>query len=223
MKNESFPVDLMVLEIERGRRTENSQHPWQTDTAVSKISWTWIINENYQSSDFLIDELVDIVNKNGNLLFSVGPKPDGTIGEKEAQFLRDFGAWLKVNGEAIYGTRPLNMFGEGPAKFPAGETRFKNKHHTEYNEVESVAADVRFTSKGDVLYAVSLGWPDDDNFRINTLRKGIPHESRKIESIEFLGASNDVNWTQKDEELLIKTDGIKPCDAAYAFRIKFAK
>ena len=121
----------MVLDIERGRRTESSKLPWQTDTAVGKISWTWIINENYKSSDFLIDELVDIVSKNGNLLLSIGPKPDGTIGTSEAAILKDFGDWLKLNGEAIYGTRPWKVFGEGPAKFAAGETRFKNKHHTE--------------------------------------------------------------------------------------------
>jgi len=70
--------------------------------------------------------------------------------------LEDFRAWLKINGEAIYETRPWKIYGEGPAKFAAGETKHNNKHHTEYNDVESVAADVRFTAKGEVLYATSL-------------------------------------------------------------------
>lgn len=223
MKNESFPEDLMVLDIERGRRTESSPLPWQTDTAVGKISWTWIINENYKSSDFLIDELVDIVSKNGNLLLSIGPKPDGTIGEKEAEILRDFGKWLKLNGEAIYGTRPWKVFGEGPAKFAAGKTRFKNKHHTEYDDVESVAADVRFTVKGDVLYAISLGWPEDDTFRIETLRSGNPHAPQSIDSIDFLGSSGKLNWKQTDDALVIETDGNRPCEAAFVFRIKFSE
>ncbi len=221
MRYESFPEDLMVLDIERGRRTETSPLPWQTDTAVGKISWTWIINENYKSSDFLIDELVDIVSKNGNLLLSIGPKPDGTIGERETAILNDFGAWLKVNGEAIYGTRPWKIYGEGPAKFAEGETKHKNKHHTEYDDVESVAADVRFTQKDNALYAISLGWPEDDTFRIETLRSGNPHEPRSIASIDFISGSGKIEWTQTSESLLIKTDGNKPCEAAYAFRIKF--
>lgn len=221
MRFDSFPVDLMVLDIERGRLSEASEHPWQTDTAVGKVSWTWIINENYKSSDFLIDELVDIVSKNGNLLLSIGPKPDGTIGQNEAAILRDFGDWLKLNGEAIYGTRPWKTYGEGPAKFAAGTSEFKNKHHTEYDDVDSVAADIRFTAKDEVLYAISLGWPEDDTFRITTLRQGNPHEAREIASVEFVSGGGKIDWTQTDEALVIGTDGNPPCEAAYVFRIRF--
>lgn len=221
MRYESFPEDLMVLDIERGRRTETSPHPWQTDTAVGKISWTWIINENYKSSDFLIDELVDIVSKNGNLLLSIGPKPDGTIGENEAAILKDFGKWLEINGEAIYGTRPWKLYGEGPAKFAEGKTKFKNKHHTEYNDVESVAADVRFTSKGETLYAISLAWPEDSKFRIESLAKDNPHESKPVASVEFVSGSNEIDWEQTEDALTIQTQGEQPCEAAYVFRIRF--
>ena len=223
MRYESFPEDLIVLDIERGRRSETSPHPWQTDTAVGKVSWTWIINENYKSSDFLIDELVDIVSKNGNLLLSIGPRPDGTIGEQETRILRDFGAWLKINGEAIYGTRPWKIHGEGPAKFAQGKTKFKNKHHTEYDDVESVAADIRFTAKDDTLYAISLAWPENGQFHIKTLRSGNEYEPRPIASVEFISGDSQIDWSQTDEELLIKTNGKKPCHAAYAFRIRFAK
>ncbi|MFG0289915.1 MAG: alpha-L-fucosidase [Rhodopirellula sp. JB044] len=222
MRFESFPEDLMVLDIERGRRSEASKLPWQTDTAVGKISWTWIINENYKSSDFLIDELVDIVSKNGNLLLSIGPKPDGTIGERETAILRDFGAWLKINGEAIYGTRPWKVYGEGPAKFAAGKNRFKHQHHTEYNDVESVAADIRFTSKNETLYAISLAWPEDGTFQIETLRRGSPHITQPIASVDFISGSQKITWEQTDEALIIQTNQEKPCEAAYAFRIRFA-
>ncbi|MEM8945289.1 MAG: alpha-L-fucosidase [Planctomycetota bacterium] len=220
MRFESFPEDLMVLDIERGRRSHTSQHPWQTDTAVGKNSWTWIINENYKTSDFLIDELVDIVSKNGNLLLSIGPRPDGTIGEHETIILRDFGAWLQRNGEAIYGTRPWKTYGEGPAKFAEGKTKFKNKHHTEYSDVESEAADIRFTAKGDLLYAISLGWPENGIFKIESLADGNVYESRPIASVEFISGSGKINWAQTEEALVIETNGKRPCDAAYAFRIR---
>ncbi len=223
MRFDSFPVDLMVLDIERGRLSESSEHPWQTDTAVGKVSWTWIINENYKSSDFLIDELVDIVSKNGNLLLSVGPKPDGTIGENEAGILKDFGEWLKLNGEAIYGTRPWKVYGEGPSKFAEGKTEHKNKHHTEYSDVESVAADIRFTTKDDAVYATSLAWPEDGTFRIESLSMGNPHESRPVASVDFLSAADPVEWEQTNEALVIKTDGSKPCEAAYSFKIGFSQ
>ncbi|TWT40626.1 alpha-L-fucosidase [Botrimarina hoheduenensis] len=222
MRYESFPEDLMVLDIERGRRSEASEHPWQTDTAVGKVSWTWIINENYKSSEFLIDELVDIVSKNGNLLLSIGPKPDGTIGEAEASILRDIGSWLRLNGEAIYGTRPWKIYGEGPAKFAQGETEFKNKHHTEHTDVASTAADIRFTAKGDRLYATSLAWPDDGVFRIKTLRTGNLYEQRPVATVAFLSGTEEVDWTQSEEELSIRVASDPPCEAAYVFRITFA-
>ncbi|MEM6690012.1 MAG: alpha-L-fucosidase [Planctomycetota bacterium] len=223
MRNESFPEDLMVLDIERGRRNELSPLPWQTDTAVGKISWTYVVNENYKSSDFLIDELVDIVSKNGNLLLSIGPKSDGTIGENEERILKDFGEWLRLNGEAIYGTRPWKVYGEGPSKFAQGNTEHKNKHHTEYNDVESVAEDIRFTSKGDDLFAISLGWPTDGRFQIKTLAAGNPYDSRTIASVDFLSGNNLIDWSQTDEGLVIQASGAAPCEAAFAFRIRFSQ
>ena len=222
MRYESFPEDLIVLDLERGRMTGLHPLPWQTDTAVGKISWTYIINENYKTSDFLIDQLVDVVSKNGCLLLSVGPKADGTIGENETAILKDFGRWLELNGEAVFETRPWKRYGEGPSTFGDKLTQdFKRAHHTETSDVASVAEDIRFTVKDDVLYAISLGWPDDGSFRIKSLRKGNPDEPRAVASVEFLSGSGAIKWKQTDESLVIETDGKKPCEAAYAFRIRF--
>lgn len=215
MKYESFPEDLIVLDIERGRMSDINPLPWQTDTAVGKVSWTYVINENYKTPDYLIDEFVDIVSKNGCLLLSVGPKADGTIGENETAILQAFGRWLRLNGEAIYGTRPWKVYGEGPTQVSTG-------HHTEHENVDSVAADIRFTTKGDALYAISLGWPEDGVFKIESLAEGNPHDSRSIASVEFLSGESDIKWQQTDAALVIQTDGKRPCDAAYAFRIKFS-
>lgn len=224
MRFDSFPEDLIVLDIERGRMTDSYPLPWQTDTAVGKVSWTYIINENYKTSDFLITQLVDIVSKNGNLLLSIGPKADGTIGEQETAILKDFGAWLDINGEAIYETRPWKIYGEGPTTY--GENRpdkYKHNHHTEYYDVDPGAADIRFTAKGETLYAISLGWPDNDVFRIESLRRGNPHETRSVASVEFIGApGSSVSWEQAEDALVIETDGQRPPRTAYTFRIRFS-
>ena len=98
--------------------------------------------------------MVDIVSKNGCLLLATGPKADGTIAEESKNIFREIGAWLKLNGEAIYGTRPWQVFGEGP-------TQLSTDHHSEHENQENVAADIRFTQKNGMLYATSQGalWP----------------------------------------------------------------
>ncbi len=214
MKGNSFPEDLIVLDLERGRMSDINPQPWQTDTAVGKMSWTYVHNENYKTSDYLIDEMVDIVSKNGCFLLSIGPKADGTIGENETRILKDFGVWLKINGEAIYDTRPWKIYGEGPTQISTG-------HHSEHKNKDSVAADIRFTTKNDTLYAVSLGWPENGEFSIKSLAKGNPYEKREIESIQFISANAEAEWTQTDECLSIRTTEGAPCQAAYAFRIEF--
>ena len=83
MKNESFPEDLIVLDIERGRMDDIRELPWQTDTATAKNSWSYIEGVEFKTSGNLLDELIDIVSKNGCLLLNVGPKSDGTITEEE--------------------------------------------------------------------------------------------------------------------------------------------
>ena len=107
------------------------------------------------------------------------------------------------------------------SKFAEGKTKFKNKHHTEYDDVESVAADIRFTSKDNILYAISLDWPEDGIFRIKTLKSGSKYLSRDIDSVDFLSSPVEINWSQSNEALEIRTNGNKPCRAAYAFKIKF--
>ncbi|MDZ8117841.1 alpha-L-fucosidase [Pontiella sp. NLcol2] len=213
MKNASFPEDLIVLDIERGRMSEIRKLPWQTDTAVGKFSWGYIQGEQYKTSDYLLDELIDIVSKNGCLLLNIGPKADGTIPEEDKAILREMGAWLKLNGEAIYGSRPWKIYGEGPTKISAG-------HHSEQENADNVSADIRFTQKGDTLYAISLGWPEDGAFNITSLAAGNPLESRPVKTVEFI-SGGAVVWKQTPQGLAIQVQGDKPCEAAYVFRINY--
>ncbi|PWJ55005.1 alpha-L-fucosidase [Dyadobacter jejuensis] len=214
MKYPSFPEDLIVLDLERGRMDAIFKYPWQTDTSIGKRSWGYIKDEDYKTSDYLLDELVDIVSKNGCLLLNVGPKADGTIAEEARQILTEMGAWLEVNGEVVYDTRPWKIFGEGPTKVSQG-------NHSEKNNKDAGAEDIRFTTKNGVLYATALGWPEDGSFIIKSLAQGNPNESRKIAKVEFISGKNKIHWKQTALGLEIDTKGQKPGPAAYAFRITF--
>lgn len=215
MKYKAFPEDLIVLDIERGRMDSTYKYPWQTDTSVGEISWGYTKNEKYKSYDYLLDELIDIVSKNGCLLLNIGPKADGTIPEEAEEILLQMGQWLEKNGEAVFETRPWITFGEGPTKVSQG-------HHSEKNNKDSGPEDIRFTTKGELLYATSLGWPEDGTFTVKSLAKGNPYDSRKIESVEFISGANKMSWKQKADGLKLKVKGEKPCDAAFSFRIHFS-
>ena len=109
-----------VLDLERGQLGDIRPLYWQTDTSMSNKSWGYIKDDTFKSPEFVIDQLIDIVSKNGNLLLNIGPRSDGTIPDEVQRVLLDVGAWLNINGEAIYGTRPWRTYGEGPTKVAAG-------------------------------------------------------------------------------------------------------
>ncbi|HOH30831.1 MAG TPA: alpha-L-fucosidase, partial [Candidatus Hydrogenedentes bacterium] len=119
-KNASFPDKAAVLDVERGTLDHTRDQFWQTDTSASIRSWGYIENDTFRSPTSLIHELVDIVSKNGCLLLNIGPHPDGAIPEEAQKILREIGRWLKINGEAIYDTRPWTKFGEGPTQSASG-------------------------------------------------------------------------------------------------------
>ncbi|QBG45926.1 alpha-L-fucosidase [Verrucomicrobia bacterium S94] len=214
MKYHCFPEDVIVLDIERGRMSDIYKYPWQTDTSVGKISWGYIENEEYKTADYLLDELIDIVSKNGCLLLNIGPKADGTIPKEAEEILLSMGEWMDVNGEALFNTRPWKIYGEGPTKVNKG-------HHSEKNNEEAGYKDIRFTTKGDVLYATALGWPKNGKFLIKSLAKNNPHESRRIKSVQFVSGKNHLRWKQTRKGLELNVHGKKPCEAAYVFKVEF--
>ena len=148
----SCPTAWPCWDVERGKLPGIRAGVWQTDTSVSERSWGYIAGRTFKSATTLIHDLVDIVSKNGNLLLNVGPAPDGTIPEEAETRLRALGAWLAINGEAIYGTRPWERFGEGHTPVGAG-------HFTESKNAPLTAQDIRFTTRDGALYATLLGWP----------------------------------------------------------------
>ena len=180
---------------------------------MSIRSWGYIDNATFKSPEFIIHQLVDIVSKNGNLLLNIGPRSDGTIPAEVQQVLRDLGAWLKVNGEAIYGTRPWRVFGEGPTKVQEGSF-----HDTDTQPY--TPEDVRFTANRGTLYAIALGWPGNRELVIHSVGRGTEGEE-PVQLVELLGSGRKLTFEQSPEALHIRLPENAPGKYAYSFRIRF--
>ena len=209
---ESFPDKAGVLDIERGQLGAIRAYFWQTDTAVAKNSWGYVQNQDYKTVDSIVDDLVDIVSKNGALLLNIGPKPDGTIPEHEQSMLIEIGRWLKINGEAIYGTRPWKIFGEGSTQVVEGSFGdTKRKPFT--------GEDIRFTTRAGKLYAIDLAWPVNGKLVVKSLAKVPGQKQANVKSVRLLGHSGKLDWKQSDEGLVVTLPTERPCDHAFAFEI----
>jgi len=201
-----------VLDLERGQLGEIRPLYWQTDTSISNKSWGYIKNDTFKSPQFVVQQLIDIVSKNGNLLLNIGPKPDGTIPDEVQQVLRDVGSWLAVNGDAIYGTRPWRVYGEGPTQVAAGS--FHDTDTANYT-----AEDFRFTTKGNALYAIEMGWSAGGEAVIHSL--GTTVGSRKVESVTLLGSDARIQARQEADGLHLQLPAQVPGKYAYVFRVLF--
>jgi alpha-L-fucosidase len=201
-----------VMDLERGQLGDIRPLCWQTDTSISNKSWGYIKEDTFKSPEFVVHQLVDIVSKNGNLLLNIGPKSDGTIPDEVQKVLLDVGAWLKVNGEAIYGTRPWRIYGEGPTKVAAGS--FHDTDTAHYTE-----EDFRFTAKGESLYVIGLGWPTNAQAVIHALAQATGSEH--VQSVALLGSDAKLPFEQNRDGLHVRLPAKAPTKYAYALRITF--
>jgi alpha-L-fucosidase len=202
-----------VLDIERGQLSGIQERTWQTDTSVSNRSWGYIENDTFKTPQFVVQQLADIVSKNGNLLLNIGPRSDGTIPQPVQQVLLDVGAWLKVNGAAIYGTRPWTIFGEGPTKVEAGSF-----HDTDTKPY--TAEDFRFTTKDGALYAIEMAWPKSGEALIHSLPANTVGTSR-VTAVTLLANGSHLTFSQKEDGLHIQVPNEAPGSLAFAYRIDF--
>lgn len=205
-KHDAFMFGSAVVDVERGQFAECKPYFWQTDTAAARNSWCYTKNQEYKTAEEIVRSLVDIVSKNGTLLLNIGPKPDGSIPDGDKEILKQIGKWLKINGEAIYGTQYWRFFGEGPTKVSEGQ-------FTDKAEIEFTKEDIRFTVKGSKLYATVLSYPEDGKIVIKSLAEQDasikPLFHGIIEDVEVLGFDEKPAWYRNEEGLHITTKDVK--------------
>ena len=235
-KTDAF-VSGQVMDYEREGRApmELTDWVWQPDDPITN-KFGYVEGMKPYPADQFVWKLVENVSKNGNLLLNISPRADGTIPQEQQDVLLAIGRWLDVNGEAIYGSRPWTRYGEGPAADAAADAMVKARaagfagRINGKNQGSPLVAggglprsgykpqDIRFTTHGDTLYATLMCWPGAEA-TIASLARGNPVQG-KIESVEMLGHSGNLKFSQDADGLKVELPSEKPCDYAYVLKIK---
>jgi alpha-L-fucosidase len=205
----------LTRDFEAALEDKLQEDPWQTDACIGGWHYSRPIFENhrYQKASLIIPMFVDIVSKNGNLLLNIPLPGHGEPDSDEMAFLNELIDWQEINSEAIKGTRPWKVYGEGPS------TKAPKIGSYQLNRLKFDATDVRFATKGDALYAIALGWPSDGKFLITSLANGSANYPGQIAKVELLGSKSNVSWTRGTQGLEIQVPDSPLCKYAYSFRI----
>jgi alpha-L-fucosidase len=214
-------LKCMTSDFERGVPAKALPDAWQTDTCIGSWHYDRSLYEHnsYKSAATVIHMLADIVSKNGNLLLNVPVRADGTIDEKEQKIVEEIASWMDINKEAIFGTRPWKVFGEGPASdgAPLSGQGFNE------GKAKFTADDVRFTvGKDGSLYVIALGWPKQP-LTIKALAAGAG-DAPKINGVTLLGSTGKLDWQQTADGLVINSPGThQDPDFAPVFKVSSAR
>jgi alpha-L-fucosidase len=208
-------VGTCVLDRERGVLDGISSHPWQTDTCIG--DWHYKEGITYKSAKKVIDLLVDIVSKNGNLLLNFPLPANGELDSEERQVLRGITEWMSINGQGIYGSRPWTIYGEGPS-MAVHATAGMN----EGKQPDLTARDYRFTQKGDSLFVFAQGWPGSECV-VKALGLGSRQAPRKVAAVHLLGGQEHLVFKQRTEALHVSLPEVRPVasDIGVALHVLF--
>jgi alpha-L-fucosidase len=202
-------MQAVVNMLERGIQDRLEPYPWETATCIGE--WHYHRGIKYKTAEDVVRLLADVVSKNGVLVVNVPLRGDGSIDDEELKFVQDMAPWMAVNGEAIYGTRPWLIYGEGPMRVKGGQ--FNDQAARSFT-----AADIRFTTKGQSLYAIAMAWPGRQAV-IRCLAKGSPLVTGDVREIRLLGHDGPLVFSRDAEGLKIQLPDAKPCKYAFAFKI----
>jgi len=216
-KETCLPPEIGVEDFELGRENHITEFTWLTDDMIGTLdsrTWGHTSQMEIRSTRYILHVLIDIVSKNGQLLLNVSPRADGAIPDDQREVLLGIGAWLDKFGEAIYGTRPFVEFGQGPTRLSWGGEYARE-------QLQYTPVDIRFTTKGDTVYAIGLGWPgaDEDtllgSFSVDRRKKGL-----QITSVTMLGTEEKISWSLDDDGLRVTSPSSAPDDIAIVYKIE---
>jgi len=208
-------VGTCVLDHERGVSDGISKNPWQTDTCIGQ--WHYKRGEQYKTAKKVIDMLTDIVSKNGNLLLNFPLPNSGALDFEELEVLGGITAWMDINSEGIYDSRPWKIYGEGPST----KVKIVPGNFNEDKQSDLTAEDVRFTTKGTTLYAFVQGRPSKET-AVRALGLKSPQEPGKIQKVEILGYAGEVKWKQEDFCLKVAMPADKLSDIGITLKVELA-
>ena len=214
----------VVADYERGLTSEIMRYPWQSETCIGDWHYNRALFDKpgeyggYLQPRDVIHWMIDTVSKNGTFVLNIPGKPDGTIDSKEIAVLDGITAWMQINGEAIYETRPWKIYGEGPDMIKSGS--FQGTSISKLG-----AKDIRFTRNktNTVIYAIALGWPVGE-FVIQSLGTASAAQPGKIEHVQLLGTDAKLKWKQSAEGLRVELPKQyhPTSDLAAALKVSFA-
>ena len=205
-----------VLDFERGVAGGIAANPWQTDTCIGE--WHYNREAKYKTPKRVIDMLVDIVSRNGNLMLNFPLPNSGALDDQELKILDEITRWMAVNSEGIYATRPWKIYGDGPVASAPPATGRRGSAFNEQTRKDLTAEEVRFTTKGNTLYAFVMGWPEKQAV-IKPLATSSGVAQTKVKHVELLGFKGKVKWTQDEKGLAVQMPQQKPSDHAIALKI----
>ncbi|AMR32276.1 alpha-L-fucosidase [Mucilaginibacter sp. PAMC 26640] len=202
-------------DVERGVLDSISPYPWQTDTSIG--DWYYQTGQKYRTGTQVIQMLLDIVSKNGNLLINVVQTPEGDLEPDVLTIVEQIAAWIPANGEGIYGTRPWKIYGEGPSTIKSNQSKGQFGGLSDTHAYEPT--DIRFTTKGNNLYAFCMDAPIKA-VRITSLGKNAKVNNKVIKSVQLLGSSQKLQWKQEDDALIISKPAAMPAWTVVGFKIE---